>query len=49
MSLLAAEIKSLKDVVSSTENMEKQYSEVIAGRRKQVPIHSIWNQNQYQL
>jgi len=34
MSLLAAEIKSLKDVVSSRENMVKQYSEVIAGRKK---------------
>lgn len=31
---LAAEIEGLKDVVSSRENMEKQWSEVIAGRRK---------------
>ena len=34
INLLAAKIESLRDVVSSKENMEIQWSEVVAGRRK---------------
>lgn len=34
INLLAAKIESLKDTVSSRENTEMQWSEVIASRRK---------------
>lgn len=41
INLLAAKIESLKDVASSREYMEKQLSEVIAGRRK--PSTHTWH------
>jgi hypothetical protein len=34
INLLAAKIESSKDTVSSRENIEIQWSEIIAGRRK---------------